>query len=115
MHDYFYWFLFLYSKFVIYIRLHHIIIIIIIIIYSFRVFHINFSWSLSDSKSRQVSWTLLSILAVLNNAVIWMVSTCSRTSKSCSRFNNPVVTAPKAPITIDTIVTFMFYSIFSIP
>ena len=34
-----------------------------------------FHWSLSDSKFPQVSRTLLSILAVLNNAVVWMVST----------------------------------------
>ena len=34
-----------------------------------------FRWSLSDSKSPQVSRTLLSILAVLNNAVVWIVST----------------------------------------
>ena len=41
-----------------------------------------FHWSLSDSKSPQVSRTLLSILAVLNNAVVWMVSTRPPTSKS---------------------------------
>ena len=45
-----------------------------------RVFHISVNWSfftgvLSDSKSPQVSRTLLSILAVLNNLVVWMVST----------------------------------------
>ena len=34
-----------------------------------------FHWSLSDSKSPQVSRTLFNILAVLNNAVVWMVST----------------------------------------
>ena len=34
-----------------------------------------FLWSLSDSKSSQVSRTLLSILASLNNAEVWMVST----------------------------------------
>ena len=34
-----------------------------------------FHWSLSDSKSPQVSRTLLSILAVLNNAVVRLVST----------------------------------------
>ena len=34
-----------------------------------------FHWSLSDSKSLQVSKTLLSILADLNNVVVWMVST----------------------------------------
>ena len=33
-----------------------------------------FHCSLSDSKSPQVSQTFLSILAVLNNAVVWMVS-----------------------------------------
>ena len=69
-----------------------------------------FKWSLSDSKSRQVSRTLLSILGVLSNAVVWMVSTRSPTSKSSSPFNNPFVTELKAPVTIDIIVTFMYHS-----
>ena len=56
-----------------------------------------FHWSLSDSKSPQVSRTLLSILAVLNNAVVWMVSTRLPTSKSSSPFSNPLVTVPNAP------------------
>ena len=34
------------------------------------------NWSLSDSKSIQVSKTLLSMLAYLNNIVAWMVSNC---------------------------------------
>ena len=51
-----------------------------------------FHWSLSDSKSPQVSRTRLSILAVLSN---------------------PLVTVPNAPITIGTIVTFMFHSFFN--
>ena len=71
-----------------------------------------FHWSLSDSKSPQVSRTLLSILAVFNNAVVWMVSTQSLTSKSSRPFNNPLVTVPKAPITIGIIVTFMFHNFF---
>ena len=29
-----------------------------------------FNWSVSDSKSPQVSWTFLSILAVLNKAAV---------------------------------------------
>ena len=74
-----------------------------------------FHWSLSDSKSPQVSRTLLSILAVLNNAVVWMVSTRPPTSKSSSPFSNPFVTVPKAPITIGIIVTCMFYSFFQFP
>ena len=69
-----------------------------------------FHWRLSDSKSHQVSRTLLSILAVFSNAVVWMVSSRPPTSKSYSPFNNPLVTVPKALITIGMIVTFMFHS-----
>ena len=69
-----------------------------------------FLWSLSDSKSSQVSRTRLRILAVLSNAVIWIVSTRPLTFESPRPFNNPLVIVPKAPITIGTIVTFMFHS-----
>ena len=62
---------------------------------------IVFQWSLSDCKFPQIPKAFLSTLAVLNNAVF---------SKSSSPFNNPLVTVPKAPITIDIIVTFMFHS-----
>ena len=72
-----------------------------------------FHWSLSDSKSPQVSRTLFSNLAVLSNAVIWIVSTRPLTSKSSMPFNNPLVIVPNAPITIGTIVTFMFHSFFN--
>ena len=78
--------------------------------FSLMVFH----WSLSDCKSTQVSTTLLSILAVLNN-VVWMVSTRPPTSKSSSPFNNLLVTVPKAPITICIIVTFLFHSFCQLP
>ena len=64
------------------------------------------------SRSPQVSTTLLGSLAVLNNAVVWMVSTGSPTSKSPSPFNNPFVDVPKAPITIGIVVTVMFHSFF---
>ena len=72
-----------------------------------------FHWRLSDSKSPQVSITLLSILAVFNNAVVWVVSTRPVTSKSSRHFNNPLLTVPKAPITIGIIVTFMVHSFFN--
>ena len=72
-----------------------------------------FHWILSDSKSPKVSRTLLSILALFNNAVVWMVSTRLPTSKSSRPFNNPLVIVLKAPITIGTIVTFMFHSFFN--
>ena len=68
---------------------------------------------LSDSKSPQVSRTLLSILPVLNNGVVLMVSTRPPTSKSPRPFNNPLVTVPKAPITVGIIVTFIFHSFFN--
>ena len=73
----------------------------------------GFHWSLNDSKSSQVSRTRVSILAVLSNAVVWIVSTRPPTSKSSRAFNNPLVTVPNAPITIGTIVTFMFHSFFN--
>ena len=72
-----------------------------------------FHWSLSDSKSPQVSRTLLGILAVLNNTVVWMVSTRPPTSKSSSPFSNSLVTVPNAPITIGIIVTCMFHIFFN--
>ena len=72
-----------------------------------------FHSSLTDSKSPQVSRTLLSIQAVLNNAVVCMVSTRPPTSKSSSPFSIPLVTVPNAPITIDIIVTCMFHSFFN--
>ena len=55
-----------------------------------------FHWSLSDSKSPQVSRTRLRILAVLSNAVVWIVSTRPPTSKSSRPFNNPFVIVPNA-------------------
>ena len=72
-----------------------------------------FHWSLSNSNSPQVSRTLLSILAVLNNAVVWMVSTRPPISKSSTPFSNTSVTVPNAPMTIGTVVTFMFHSFFN--
>ena len=57
--------------------------------------------------------TLLSILTVLSNAVIWIVSSHPPTSKSSRPFNNPLVIGPKAPLWIGTIVAFMFHSFFN--
>ena len=72
-----------------------------------------FHWSLSDSKSPQVSRTRIRILAVLSNVVVWIVSTRPPTSKSSMPFNNPLVIVPNTPITIDITVTFMFHSFFN--
>ena len=72
-----------------------------------------FHWSLSDSKSPQVSKTRLRIVAIRSNAVVWMVSTHPPTSKSFRPFNNPLFIVPNVPITIGTIVIFMFHSFFN--
>ena len=92
--------------------------IVIIIIYSLEFFTSVLTdglYGLSDSKFPQVSWTLLCIRPVLNNAVVWMVSTRPLTSKFSSPFNNPLVTVPKAPITIGIIVAFMFHCFLQFP
>ena len=44
-----------------------------------------------------------------------MVITCHLISKSSRPFNNPLVTAPKATITIGVIVTFTFRIFFKFP
>ena len=72
-----------------------------------------FHWGFSDSNSRQVSRTRPKILAVLSNAVVWIVSTRPLISKSSRPFNNPLFIVPNAPITIGTIVTFVFHSFFN--
>ena len=51
-------------------------------------------WSLSQNKSSQVSRTLLSILADLNNTEVWMVSAHLLISRSSSPFTNPLMTLP---------------------
>ena len=68
-----------------------------------RVFH----WSVSDSKCFQVSQTLLCILANLNKAIVWMVSTRPFISKSSSLCTKHLVTVPSTPITIGITVIFI--------
>ena len=51
-----------------------------------------FHWSLSDSKSPRVSRFLLSFLADLNNAVVWMITTRPLLSMSSIPFINPSMT-----------------------
>ena len=74
-----------------------------------------FLWGLSDSKFPLVSRNLHSILANLNNAVFWMVSTRPVISKSSSLCTNPLMTVPRAATTIGITVTFMFHSFFLFP
>ena len=62
-----------------------IIIVIIFTIWEFFTLALAdgfFHWCLSDNKSLQVTWTLLSILADLSKSGVWNVSTRSLISKS---------------------------------
>ena len=65
----------------------------------FRVFHTSTSWwffiRVWVATSLPMSTeNLLSILAVLNNVVVWMVSTHPPTSKSASPFYNTLMIVP---------------------
>ena len=73
-----------------------------------------FHWSSSDSESPRVSRTFLSILADLNSAVVWTVSTRSIISKSLSPCTKHFVTVRSVSINIGIIITFMLH-IFLIP
>ena len=74
-----------------------------------------FHWSLSDTKSLKVFRTLLSIVADLNNAGVWMVSTRPLISKPSCPFINPSVIVPRAPIPFGINLTFIFHSFFLFP
>ena len=67
----------------------------------------EFAWQ----QVSQVSRTLLSILATLNNAVVLMFSACFLISKSSSPCTSPLVTVPRVPITIGVTVTLMFHTL----
>ena len=72
-----------------------------------------FHWILSDSKTPQVSRTLLSILDDPNNTVVGMLLTRPLISKSSCPNTNPLLTVPSALIIIGITVTFMFHTFFS--
>ena len=70
---------------------------------------LDFGWTQVISNLQD----FLGIRAVLNNDVVWMVSTRTPISMSSSSFNNSLVTVKKAPFTIGIIVTFMIHSFFN--
>ena len=70
-------------------------------------------WSLSDSKSPQVSKTLLTILANRHNLVVWMVSTRPIISKSSNPCTNIFVSVSRVTIIamfryLLSLITFFF-------
>ena len=72
-----------------------------------------FHWSLSNSKSPQVSVTLLSILANINIALVWIVFTRPLISKSYIPSTSQLVTVSSVPKTNGITVTFMFHRLLS--
>ena len=93
-----FFFLFLFRSYYYYLRLES---------FSYQRQLIVFPWSLNNNKY-QVSGTLLSILDVLSNVIVWIVSAHPLISKSSSPFINPSVTVP-----IGINVTFMFQRFFN--
>ena len=72
-----------------------------------------FHWILRDNKCPQVSWTLLSIVADVNNAVVWMDSILPLISSSSSFSSMPFGTVPCPPTMTDITVTFLLLGFFS--
>ena len=69
-----------------------------------------FPWSLRDTKSPQISRTLLSIRADLNNSVVIMISARPSISRSSNPLIKPLGIVPRAPIRIT--IKFMFHSFY---
>ena len=81
--------------------------------YFFRTFPTSVSWwlfngDLKDSKSLQISWT---VLFILRNALDERASICPPIFAFFSPLTKPLRTVPSVPIGI--YVTFMFHNIFS--
>ena len=69
--------------------------------------------NLSNRKYLQVSRTLLSILADLNNPIVWMVSTRPIISDSSIPLTKTFGIVPNESVTIGITVIFLFHSCFS--
>ena len=67
-----------------------------------------YQWSVSDSKSPQISRTLFSIQADLNNTLVSMASARPWISNSFSHLFKPFRIVLSAPVTIVITVNFMF-------
>ena len=67
-------------------------------------------WGLSNSKSSQVSRSLISVRADLNNAVVCMVLILPLITNFACPFSITLVIVPRAPKIIDITVTFTNFS-----
>ena len=69
--------------------------------FSYQLTLVVFNWNLSGCKSPQVSRTLLSTLADLSNAEVWVISIFSLIFSSSSLSSKPLSTVPSVLITTD--------------
>ena len=72
-----------------------------------------FHWRLNDCQFSQVPGTLLSILAILNNAVVWIISIRPPISNCSCSFPKLLGTVPSAPIATSITVILIFHSFLS--
>ena len=63
----------------------------------------------NDSKSPQVYRTLLSILAHLKSAVVWMISILSLIFSSTSLFSRPLEAIPRIGIAVTFVLQMFFF------
>ena len=73
-----------------------------------------FLQSLKDTSLLKPPGLFFSILADLNNSIVWIVSTRPLISKSPSPCTNPLLTVLRAPITVGVTVSFMYHSFFQL-
>ena len=85
-----------------------IIIILLLVSLSQQCLLVGFHWNLSDRKSPQVSWILLSILADLNDAVVWTVLILPLIFNCSNPLCNLLGIISTAPTTIDITITCIF-------
>ena len=71
-----------------------------------------FNWSLRNRKSPQIFRTLLSILADLNNAIVWSRFVVLFTILQVP-FSKPLGIVPSRPVVIGITVTLIFHRLFS--
>ena len=88
-----------------------ILYILLLVSFSHQHSLMVFPMSLIDRKSPLVSRTLLSILADLNNAIVWMISHLN--SINLRPLNKVWGTVRSVPFTSGITATFMLYSFFS--
>ena len=86
-------------------------ILLLLLLLLFECFYTSVSWWFTTAiwvTTNLLSYrTHLSILADLNNTIVWIVSTCPLISKYSSPSTNPMLTLPSVPLTIDITIIFI--------